>query len=453
MGLFFNRKNKKAKKENVAIQATEGDRNTQDPLQTPNFTTTRTIRKNNFLLCDDIIAEIKRKFVCYADYGVGLVGPLIEVRSALIGGEGLSITAKKKATQDFINTFLEDNYLKDGKFIELVEESEKEGKLLLIIKAVEEKKIKKIFIKHIPYNETKYIVEKDDFDRPASVSWQPDKGKKKIYYEKDFVYMYFINNSGDINNTPPKVGRVLTQIENYERALYDIRNNNHLYGFITPIVETENQSIAQWIINKINALGWKIGKAFALPGKVKYLTPDTGALEVLKGEMALNMMQIAFNAGIPIHLSNWVELMSNRATAETMDGMIELATKKYILKLKRGIKELIKKVMIKAVDNGVPGAINDPDGFSVELPQLTAKKLKEIMEVWFPLRESGHIAEHIFINKLPGVDPIENKKFLDAEEKEKEKKKPEEVKDFENKLDKMNHEDLGNKQDINKNEL
>ena len=96
--------------------------------------------------------------------------------------------------------------------------------------------------------------------------------------------------------------------------------------------------------------------------------------------------------------------------------------------------------MVKAVDTGVPGAVNDPDGFEVELPQLTAEKLKEIIDVWLVLNDAGKISDQTLLNKTPGVDPSEEKKLLEQERKEAEKNKPPEVKDFEDKLNKMNEE-------------
>jgi hypothetical protein len=444
MSIFSRISNLFRKKQNIPvnIQASEGDRNVQDPLQTPVTTTTRTIRKNNFTTYDDIVSEIKRKYRCFADYGVSLLGAVIDMRAAFIGGEGISIVAEKKDTQAFIDNLMEWNAIKDGAFIEWVGEGEKEGKDLIILKSVDDYDgVKKILYKHIPYVDTHYKVKPDDFNRPVKAAWQPDDSNPIVYQKEDFVYIWFGGNSGDINDSPPRTGRVLTQIENYERALYDLRENNHLFGFSTPVFETQDNQTAQWIIKKINEIAWKIGKAAAFPGKAKYLEPGGGALATLKGEMELNLKLISGNTGVPVHWLAWTDLMSNRATAETLSELLEVATKKERLKWIRGIKDLIRKSMIKGVDTGVEGAVNDPDGFEVELPQLTAEKLKEIIDVWLVLNQAGKISDNTLLNKTPGVDMAEEKKFLEKERKEEEERKPPELKRFENQLNKMNEEE------------
>jgi hypothetical protein len=112
--------------------------------------------------------------------------------------------------------------------------------------------------------------------------------------------------------------------------------------------------------------------------------------------------------------------MSNRATAEELSNFIDTGTKKERLVWMEAIEEAIQKSMIIGVDSGIEGAVNDPYGFEVDIPYINKEKLKEIVEVWLPLRESGHISEATLLNKMPGINPAQEINNILEEEKKEE---------------------------------
>ena len=126
-----------------------------------------------------------------------------------------------------------------------------------------------------------------------------------------------------------------------------------------------------------NKTNWTIGKGIALVGDVKYLTPGLEALESLRGEMSLNIKLVSAIMGVPVHWLGWTDLMSNRATAETLSELVETLTKEIRLKVIEFISEIIRKAMLKSREFG--DLENDVDDYEIDLPQVTAEKIKELI--------------------------------------------------------------------------
>ena len=388
------------------IQATEGQGTTLDPLTPPVNSVSRTVRKNNFQGYDTQIDQIDVMYRAECDYGAELLRTIIDTRVAFICGEGLSINSENEKTSNFIKKIMTDNDL-NSKFMDWVENTEKEGKELILITLDGLKNIK---YKTVSYYEKKYIVKSNIYSEAESISI----GDKVVFSDNEqFVYVWLYGT--DINKPLPRSANILTQIENFSRALYDLREVNHLYGKPTPVFTCNTLDEARTIISKINAQKWKIGDAIVTVGDFKFVVPNREASESLKGEMALNIKVISALTGIPVHWLGWTDLMSNRSTAEEMGEMIEVATKKERLKWIEAIKELVIKSMVIAVDNGVEGAIYDPEGFEVAIPHISEQKLKEIIEVWLPLRDSGHISEQTFLNIVPNVNPMRERELIEQE--------------------------------------
>jgi len=427
---------KKIKRLFAKIQATEGQRFQTDALNWNYQTQQNTIRKNGWKDYASQIQEIRKMYYGKTDYGNALGRPGIDIRVAFLCGEGLSITGgSKKSTAKWISDFLEYNFFGGSALTQAVKLGEMEGKCLAMIKKVGDSKTGvKIKIKLVSYTALNYTVETDAFGDPVKVTWtDPKTGKEKSETAENFEYFNYAEYNDNINDSPPPIANVITQIVNYERALYDLRENNHLFGRITPVISDKDEVSLNQMANIINGTEWTIGQAILTTGNVRYLTPGTDALESLRGEMSLNLKLICAALGIPVHWMGWTDLMSNRATADTLSELVETLTKEARLKWIEFFTNLIRKAMIKSMQFGDDS--KDLYGFKVELPQITAEKIKELIDAWFVLAEAGYVAKEVLINKLPGVDPEENKKALERERKEDEKNKPKAAVDFEAQLE------------------
>jgi hypothetical protein len=75
--------------------------------------------------------------------------------------------------------------------------------------------------------------------------------------------------------------------------------------------------------------------------------------------------------------------------------------------------------MVLAYELGMPGAVNDPDGFEIKLPLISEAKIKEIQNTWIPLADGGYITKDSVRNKIPGINPNFEKRMIDKETNER----------------------------------
>lgn len=383
--------------------------------------TQKTMRKNNFQTFESQTSAIYQMFNGTADYGSDLMRALIETRVALICGEGINIHAKGK-TAKFIQKFIDDNQLNGYRLLNMVQSGEMEGKQLLVLLPDEEM----IKVRQFSWYVNKYTIKtnKRDNDDIINISYRDDDDKPHTISIDKSVYVKLGGSEDKVNDTFPRIGTVITQIENYDRALYDLRANNHLFSKLTPYWKTETQAEAKAINNAVNGGEWELGKGYAGTGAFSIVGPPLGALESLKGEMSLNLKLISSTAGVPVHWLGWTDLMSNRALADELEQFVDLATKKERLIWIEKLKEVIRKAMILAVDSGIEGAVNDPDGFELDLPIVSMEKMKALSETWLVLYQESLISRSDIQNKIPGIDPIVTNKQIEKEKEEALKNNP-----------------------------
>jgi hypothetical protein len=392
----------------------EGNRGQIDILYPPATVTNSRVRKNNYTSYDLQVKAIDDKYNCTADYGSTLTRAVIDTRTAFICGSGLSFTAKNEATKEFIEIFLKHNELTGTNLINLVQGGEKEGKQLIILKPNRKEQVYET--RQFSYNTNHYTVntKDDDYTEIVNITYSDDLGNDYTISIDKSVYVKLGGSENNINITPPRIANVLTQIDNYERALYDLRENNHLFGFTTPHIKTQTQNDAKAIQQQLSASKWKIGDAFVGTADFAFVSPTTGASDTLKEEMSLNLKLISGNTGIPVHWLGWTDLMSNRAVAEELLEFVNVSTKKERLIWEMKMKELIIKAMILSVDAGFEGAVYDTD-FEVFLPFVSLQQVKALSETWLPLQQSGVISMASFRNMIPNVDPEKEEDLMEQE--------------------------------------
>ena len=420
----------KFKKKSAEIEATEGQIAQTDPL-TGTVTTnrTKTIRKNNFQTYSSQVNQILKNYNATSEYGPTMTKAVIDMRTAFICGGGITVKTKPASAQAWVDSFMKVNKLNGSKFQELVELEEKEGKSLIILKREGTGPDAPIRIKLQPWTAINYEIDTDIYGDPVVATLADGgNGPRSPYQKESFVYIHVGGCLNDINISPPRIASCLTQIENYERGLYDLRENNHLYGRSTPLINTKDKSDANYMQAKINKENWTIGKYLIGPFTAGYLIPDQGALATLSGEMGLNAKIISSVTGLPVHWIGWTDLMSNRATAETLDELIKFATKKERTYTIEGMDELIQKAAAKARNGGQ--AIPEFE-LEIELPNITSADLKALIEVFQPLWLDKIISKQTLQGMVPGINPEKENKQIEKEAKEDELKRPEVVEEFE----------------------
>jgi type II secretory pathway pseudopilin PulG len=424
--------------------------------------------KNNYATYAAQIEKIYKMYYAEADYGGEIARGIIDTRASMLCGEGINtivfdsdeflqareekekneklqppvdpmqpidnmtepeqteeeeiVDEKKEAVSNFIDNFVKWNKLQGAGLIEIGECTEKEGKVLLVLNPIKKDDKTVITFEIFDFYSNKYDIKRKNGEI-VSVTYKSGLDQKTIPINRA-VFIQTSGNKKDCVKTPPRIANVLTQIENYSRAKYDLRANNHLFAKTTPFFKTVDQSGATAINNDIRDKKWVVGRGYAGTAEFSYVSQSTGASDSIEKERVMDMKDIATTIGIPIMLMNYPELMSNRATAETMMEMINNSTKKERLLIEDGIKELIEKAMKLAMDEGVDGAIYEPDMFDVNLPLITLDNLKSLIDVWAMLMDKGLVSKKTVQGKIPGINPSDEEKQIQAEKEENIKNNP-----------------------------
>lgn len=405
--------NKKYKAE-IQASYTEGQKSVSDALYGIfyNPTSLETSHRNNYITYEQQVNELYKMYYAESDLGNDTTATIIDLRTAIICGEGLSVIAKNKKTLKFINHILDYTGLNSEKLLSLVRHGELEGKQLLQLKI--DKTKQQINIKQRLFYNDKYKIELENDEI------------KEIYTEKETVREYipldssiFVKLAGmpdEYNKTPSKACSIVQQIKNHDKALYDMRASNHLYGYPIPAVKCETDQQVKTTSDQIIKTKWKIGDMFVSTGTLSFPTPPN-TNESLIRELSVNTKIISRRTGLPVHWLGWTDLMSNRATADDLAELIITGSKTERLIWIDKLKELIIKIMQMSIDNGFDEAIYDED-FTLDMPYISLQYLDKIANVWMPLQMSGVISMGQLRNKLPGINPEETEKLID-DEKEK----------------------------------
>jgi hypothetical protein len=404
-----------------SIQASEeGQR--QDVL-TPSVTgltsQSDNIDKNNYATYSKQVNDINEMYNNRTDYGGEFLRAVLDTRVAFMIGEGLVIKTENEKLAEWINEFLEFNKLRGTKLFDNILVGEMEGKDLMVI--FPDDKEQQIRVRNYLYYITPYdvIMEDKDNQKIKKIVYQKNKENTGTEFSKPDKSIYIkLGGSPDrINRTVPTIANVMTDIENASRCKYDMRNNNHLFGRVTPYFKTTTSAEAKSLYNKIIALAWRIGRSFVGSAEFSLVEPSGNAIEALRKELIIYMKHISINTKIPLQWLAYPELLSNRATADNMVEMINAGTLKERMIWQEAFTELIRKAMVMAYERGYIN-FNKPKDFIVEIPNVTISLLEQIASTWIPLAEAEYISKDTVRGKVPGIDPSKEKKLIDKEKDE-----------------------------------
>lgn len=375
------------------------------------------IDKNNYPTYTKQVHVMNKMYNAEMDYGNEILGSIVDTRVSFIGGAGISVIAKSKKTEKFISDFLESNKLLQGsKLLDNIIVGELEGKDLLVMKVEKDK----IVVENYSWYITPYHIETEKDNAKKIKRIAKEKGNEYDLVSLNYAVYVKLGGSPDrVNETPTKIGKILTDIVNFSRAKYDLRKNNHIFSKVMPFFKTETQSEAKSINSAINSGDFQIGKSYAGSADFSLVEPSGRASQSIITELVNAARIISVNTGIPIHWLSYPDLMSNRATAENLIEVINAATIQERLRWEEAFTELVRKAMVIATEKGLEGAVNDPDGFELKLPLISYAALKQIQETWIPLAETEYISKDTVRNIIPGINPLKEKQMLEKEKEER----------------------------------
>jgi len=421
---FFNLKNrKKIKKEIQAIE--EGQRDILNTTVTQFNTTSAVVNKNNYKTYGSKVQAAYAMYNSAADYGGEVCRSIVETRVSFIGGEGIAVEVigkNRKAAQKWIDNFCKINKLKGSTFLQLLRIGELDGKALITLQlknSWSEENKKDVFIKPISWHFNRYNLQGTSHNDITGVSFGDDK---KMNPDK-FVYVHMGGMEKQINSACSRTHCVLTDIENFSRAKYDLRENTHLYGKIFPYWKTASREEAIALNNSLNNGEWEIGTGYAGTADVGYVEPSGQAAGTIEKDMINALKCISMTIGIPVHFLAYPEMLSNRATAENLMEMVVASTRADKVVWQEAITELIEKARIMAVDAGEDNAILAGD-IQVKIPVVSLALLKQITEVWYNMLADDIISLSTFREMLPGIDAVKEEKQIENEKQERMKKSP-----------------------------
>lgn len=376
---------------------------------------------NSYSTYSSQVTEGYRKYNGESSWGNDQYRSIVDIRTAFIAGEGYSIASKNERFIRWINKFAAANKAFGSMFFDAVLGSELTGKCLFSLTPKIGMYPK---ITRIPYSESApyRVVLSNEWD-PGSISDVMIKTKtgEQSLGLKNFVYIRTGGDDIDVNATTTKCGLCLNHVENYDRALKDLRRLNHVLARITPTFETKDQNETNNLINTLKLFRWKIGQAFIGTAKMKYEGVNTGAVENLKSEMATTIKSIASTSGIPVHWIGWTDLMSNRSTADSLYDTIGNATVRERALFSEGMYDLIIKAQELYIDSGGTEISTIETDFDIRIPLIDFSRFLDTVRALSVAYNDGVISRSDYQNMLPGIDPIQTEKALKTEKKEAEK--------------------------------
>jgi hypothetical protein len=359
-----------------------------------------------------------------ADYGGDVLGGCLDIRVALIAGEGISLSAESDAVQTYLDKFAEKNKLQGSRLTRMIEIGELEGKALLRLAPEGKKGSDDAYIKlsAVSWQATKYSVKVNDSD-PEKVA-ELKIGEKKLPLDSS-VYVRIGGSPADVEDTTNRIHRILTDFEYMSRAKYDLNKNTRLFGKVIPTWKTVDMKEARGIKRDIEAADFDIGNGFVGPAQMALLEPTGAAAEAIEKLFLLYMKIVSTATGIPIHWLAFPELMSNRATAENLTEVINAATKKERMIWEEKIKEAIEISRRMAVDAGFEKNAILAGDFTVTLPFVSIEMLKSIVDVYLPLEEAGLFSRKTLRDICPlGLNWREEDRQIALEKKRAAKNSP-----------------------------
>lgn len=406
-------------------------------------------KSNAYPSYESAVAEINRKYTGTADWGALQTGSIIDLRASFIIGEGITILEKEQGEEtskelEWAEKFLEYNDLDKEVAQEFAKEAEIEGKIALKLALEKDKETEKkedkymVSVRFISWYDKKYkiITNPQDYLDYKELKWKATgKNKVETLEAKEFVYKKFGGRIMNPNEAAPKIMKCLTQIENLDKALRDWREINHIFAGPVLFAKCEDSNEVIAALTAMADKNFKIKKMMAGTFDLSFLELDIKGVESIEKEIITDIKMISGTTGIPVHFLGFVELMSNRATAENLMEMINASTTKERQTWIGAYEEIIKKAMIMFNSATNPEMSKekqlDPDKIKVDIPTITKEHYERLEKIFLPACVAGKLSDEAFLAMIPGFDvkaELERKKVSEESELENIKRENEDLK-------------------------
>ena len=377
--------------------------------------------------------ELYKKYNGESEYGNAQVRSVIDARTAFISGEGISLALQEGVSiehKELFKKFIEINRLNGNGLFDLVRQTELQGyavsyllngndrsKMIPIMGLAGTDRGKK-FLKPIYSMEGANLFVKGIEQKDSKALGEPGE-KLNLSH---FVYIRTGGDGSSAYSPTCKTGIVLKECENYDRASGDIRELNYRMARITADFKTSSDKETKALAEALQAGKWQIGDARIGTAEFDYKVPGTGAHSNLKDEMSTAVKTISGVTSVPVHWFGWVDLMSNRATADELYASIYNGTSVERSAIQDGLKELFIMMQEMAIASGLITEVTYD--FTIKLPMIDFGRFKEMIDSYTALYGNEVISMATYRNIVPGIDPIAEKEQIKKEQEEREKDNP-----------------------------
>jgi hypothetical protein len=387
-------------------------------------------RENPYRTKEAQVAEILKKYHGMASFGNQILPRIVNLRVAFSipnrllikpteGAEDASKTATESA-QDFLKAFMSLNGLDASLPRDLARESEFSGEVLVRLVWDKEEKLPRLF--YYPWTDTGYKIEPKEMFSPTSelkAKYQYE-GKEVNLQNREFSFIAF--NDELIKYVGyPTAGGVLKDIENIDKDVRDWRKLNHLFAHPTPHFKCETPDQAKQINAMISNTGWKVGTAIATNAEFM-LKGATGAeSNLLMLAIQTNIKIVSAHTGIGVHFLGFANVMSNRATADSMGEPTEVVLHSEISSWKKFYKDMFNKAIEMRNEH-----LNRPIQTGLVEPRLvplTDRQWRHIKEIYMDGAKEHLLSLRTLLDNIPGIDVDAELKRLEEEDAKREEKK------------------------------
>lgn len=392
------------------------------------------------------INETIRKFHGEANYGNQMAQRLVNLRVAfsvpnrlfLVKNQDSKASASEiKDTREYLNAFMALNGLDNDLPRNLAKEAELQGQVVARLIWNSEKKVPDIV--YYPYISTKYVVEPVGGGAGAvKSSSEAFKVNPKLTLsitlsgaatenipDDEFSFIAFNDEQGKYIGYPT-VGGILITLENLDKDMRDWRKLNHLYAHPTPHFKCDSKEQADAINAMVGGTGWKVGTALATNSEFSLVGTTGIEANLLMLSIQTGAKIISGHTGISIHFLGFANVMSNRATADSMGEPTEVVLHSEISSWQNFYNDLFQKAIRmrnKQLNKELP-----EDAVLPRIIPLTDRQWQLMKDIYLPSYKEGLISHETFLDKMPDLDP-DTELVRVGKEREQRDKRAQEMRD------------------------
>lgn len=343
---------------------------------------------------------------------------VLELRVAFLAGSGVSVDAEQPALREWLHRLLRASGMHSSGLHGLCTATEIAGQALILSRADS--------LDVVPWNpDMPYVALGDPWERQRVVRVVRRIEGTTSYADIEnippWTYvrtggddMLPIEPDGDEQHPTSKLGRIVTQFENFDRCVYQMRLNNYRGTKVTPVFTESSTESAQQRVRSLESADWKAGDPAVVTGDMKYAVPSTGAVDSILIELRTAVKNISGVTGVPVSWSGHVDLLSNRATAQVLYDQIAAATLKERTAIEDGLREACVKAL-EQYNNAGGRDVPYSEDITIRLPLMSETEFNQQVQAWVALTTNGIASIRTARENIPGIDPyIEDQRDEEA---------------------------------------